>query len=378
MPLKVDNSKGELVIDPYKQKEAYNKHRKEIFGISNKNKTLILQYLDDMEKGKNTTGKRGGRGWIRLNILRTRLTLLTKMIEKNLKKDLNHLTEDKIMDFFNSMKNGKIKNMRGKQYRAINDYVKDFRSYWHWYMKYMRKKGRVIPDITTDLNARPEEKPKFNYLPFDKFKKLTDHAKYDYKVIMWFMFDTGIRSPTELVNVKVKDIEFGKEATTLNIREETSKTFGRKIKLMLCSDLIKKYIKEKKLKDEDFIFQMSHIIINRYIKRLGKRILGIDNLTMYDFRHSSACYWLPKYKSESALKYRFGWKESDMIHYYTEFLGMKDTITKGDLIDDETKTLMQRELDQVKQQNQIMQDRVDALEKALTKILKKSIPLKTK
>ena len=52
---------------------------------------------------------------------------------------------------------------------------------------------------------------------------------------------------------------------------------------------------------------------------------------MYDFRHNSCCYWLPRYKSESALKYRFGWKKSDKIHYYSELLGMEDTIQKEDL-----------------------------------------------
>jgi hypothetical protein len=74
---------------------------------------------------------------------------------------------------------------------------------------------------------------------------------------------------------------------------------------------------------------------NKYLKRLAKRVLGDEkspagskysNLTMYDFRHCSCCYWLPKYKSESALKYRFGWKKSDKIHYYSEMLGIASLI----------------------------------------------------
>jgi hypothetical protein len=49
-----------------------------------------------------------------------------------------------------------------------------------------------------------------------------------------------------------------------------------------------------------------------------KKVLGKDRIIkMYDFRHSSCCYWLPRYKSENALKYRFGWKKSDMISYYS-------------------------------------------------------------
>ena len=69
--------------------------------------------------------------------------------------------------------------------------------------------------------------------------------------------------------------------------------------------------------------------MNQYLKNLGYKILSKgnmiertfdgrsylvikDGLSMYDFRHSSACYWLPRYKSEAALKYRFGWKKSEM------------------------------------------------------------------
>ena len=51
---------------------------------------------------------------------------------------------------------------------------------------------------------------------------------------MMFLFDSGIRSPTELMNVKVSDLF--NDFKELNIREEISKTFGRRIKLMICSE----------------------------------------------------------------------------------------------------------------------------------------------
>ena len=57
------------------------------------------------------------------------------------------------------------------------------------------------------------------------------------------------------MNVKVSDLF--NDFKELNIREETSKTFGRRIKLMICSDLIKDYIKEKELKPEDYLFKIS-------------------------------------------------------------------------------------------------------------------------
>lgn len=52
-----------------------------------------------------------------------------------------------------------------------------------------------------------------------------------------FLYDTGIRAPGELRNIKVSDLQNnGKE---LAIRDEISKTFGRRIKLMLSAKIRK-------------------------------------------------------------------------------------------------------------------------------------------
>ena len=87
---------------------------------------------------------------------------------------------------------------------------------------------------------------------------------------------------------------------------------------------------------------------------------NISNLTMYDFRHCSCCYWLPRYKSESALKYRFGWKKSDKIHYYSELLGMKDTIREEDMLIDLTKTEIEKRLLMTERENEILKEKLQA------------------
>jgi len=81
-----------------------------------------------------------------------------------------------------------------------------------------------------------------------------------------------------------------------------------------------------------------------------------SRLSMYDFRHCSCCYWLPRYKSESALKYRFGWKKSDKIHYYSELLGMKDTISEEDLLVDVTKTEIEKRLSKAEQEAEFLRE----------------------
>ena len=80
------------------------------------------------------------------------------------------------------------------------------------------------------------------------------------------------------MNIKVSDIF--NDFKELNIREEISKTFGRRIKLMICSDLLKEFVKNKELKQDDCLFQISPSVTNKYLKnnkkqksRLNKAIL---------------------------------------------------------------------------------------------------------
>ncbi len=189
---------------------------------------------------------------------------------------------------------------------------------------------------------------------------------------MTFLYDSGIRSPTELVNIKVFDLDASCEQ--LEIRDETSKTFGRKIKLLLSSNLLKEYIQRKELEPDDYLFPITPFVTNKYIKRLAQRVLGdgttkagqkYSQLTMYDFRHCSACYWLPRYKTESGMKYRFGWKRSEMIHYYTEFLGMKDTITEEDLLGVNEKTELERKLAKSEKARALTEEKVEMMHKML-------------
>ncbi len=345
-----------MKIDIYKTKERYLNWKKtaqnsNLEGISRENSDLIKRYVFDMENGLNVAIKcgKGSRSYIRLNTLRIRLCFLAKEFEQRYNlNNLANLTEEMLMSFFSSMRNGNIKRKDGKEYQSVADYVKCFKAFWHWYMKVNKKNGNEILDITEDLDTS-YNKPKWVYLNEEQVKKLCDNAKYEYKVLMMFLFDTGVRSPTELINIKVSDLS--NDCKELNIKEEISKTFGRKIKIMLCSDMLRGYIKDKQMKSEDYLFPINNLVVNRYLQRLAKRLFGdevseagarFSEITMYDFRHCSCCYWLPRYKTESALKFRFGWLKSDKINYYSEMIGMKDTIAQEDLLIDTTKTEIEK------------------------------------
>ena len=371
-----------MKIDPYKHKESYLAWKEKVKGgipeISKQNSDLILQYVGDMEFGINisTGNRKGARGYPRLNNLKQRMIFLAREFEKRFEiKSLIFVTERQVHEYFSLMRKGTITTKTGKKYKSTADYVKIFKAFWHWHQKINRKEGKEIQDITIDLDTRTE-KPKWVYLTEEQIKTLCDNAKYEYKVLIMFLFDSGIRSPTELINIKVSDLYNG--CKELNIRDEISKTFGRKIKLMLCSGLLKEYISSKDLKDDDYVFPISPPSVNQYLKRLAGRVFGegkslagetYDKLTMYDFRHISCCYWLPRYKSESALKFRFGWKKSDKIHYYSEMLGMRDTISEEDLLVDVTKTEIEKQLTKAKNENEMLKERMGLMEGQMKRIL---------
>jgi len=369
--------------DPYKHEEKYLEWKERVnkSGISETNKynsDIILQYLEDMEHGINISisSPKGARSYIRLNTLRQKLKFFTIKFKEVYGIDkLTEINEDQVVKFFSGMKKGIIKRNDGKTFKSSGYYAKNFKAFWHWWIKINKKKGIEITDITLDVDTSGD-KPKWVYLTEEEVKLLCENAKYEYKVLISFLFDSGIRSPTELVNIKVSDLF--DNCNELHIRDEISKTFGRKIKLMLCSKLLLEYIKIKNFQREDYLFDIKPASVNKYLKRLAKRVFGdkespagqkYSELSMYDFRHISTCYWLPRYKSESALKFRFGWKKSDKIHYYSEMLGMRDTITEEDLLIDITKTEIEKRLKKTENEKEMLQERVENLEGQMNEIL---------
>ncbi len=389
-----------MKIDPYKHKERYENWKKqvakeingeikiigEIDGISKFNSDLIIKYITDMERGINVA-RIGNRSFIRLNSLKQRIVFIVKEIEKLYKKNkITNITENEAISFFNNMRSGKLKRKDGKNYASVPDYVYVFKAFWHWYMRIEKRKGKTTEDITVYIDTNPIKESTFVYFTIEDMKRMAQRAKYEYKILMWFLFDSGIRAPTELMNIKISDLSRveNSDIYQLNIRDEISKTFGRKIKLLLCSKFLEEYVKEKGLKGDDYLFPIVPRVINQYLKRIAEKVFGrvktdggkyMTDLNMYDFRHSSCCYWLPRYKSESALKYRFGWKNNDMIHHYSKLLGMKDTIKEDDLIvDGEAKTMLENSLEKEKNARELLEENFNALQRQMQELQKKTEP----
>jgi hypothetical protein len=357
-----------MKLDPYNSKLKYENWKEKgsiIEGVSKVNEKIINKFLLDMEQGINinTSNKKGSRSYIRLNAYRSKLKTLAGFF----KKDFPTITKQDFHKLIKDMSEGKIKRQDGQTYKDITDYVKTFKAFWHWLQKTSKKR---LDDICEEIGTT-KNKPQWVYLDMEQFKRLAENCKPYFKVLAYFMLDTGQRV-TEFKNCKVSS--FTDDFKFYEVTDEVSKTFGRKIKLMMTSDLIRDYVKENKLKDDDFLFPVSPSETNQYYKRVSKRLFGdtkskagqkYSNLSLADFRHISATYWLPRYPTEQGMMYRFGWKKSDKIYYYSEFLGMKDNIREENLLLDITKTDLQQQNETLKKNIELQQESLREIQKDL-------------
>ena len=133
------------------------------------------------------------------------------------------------------------------------------------------EKGKLIIDITEELSAE-RNGDDFVYFTLEQLKKMMPYFSQEEQVRLLFMFDTIVRSPSELMNVKVSDIHDDFELLT--IRDEVTKTYGRTIKLLLCSDELKKHVQRNELKQDDYLFDFDPGNFNRKLKQISIKVLG--------------------------------------------------------------------------------------------------------
>lgn len=345
--------------------------------LSSKNQKIISDFLNDFKSGMNTPKQFKGRRTAG-TLLKLRRAVL--FFDKHIKKDFEKITKSDFHKLFDKMQIGTIKTEHGSDFKDVGDFVKNAKTFWGW----MRKTKRAEIDITEDLSPTSYKrgKPAWVYLEFDQVRKLIDNARGDYRTLILFLYDSGIR-PSEAYRLLVSDLQFKDNEVLLTIPERrpngarVSKTFERTIKLKQSGTLIKNYIEINKLKSTDYLVIPSLPAFNKYLKELSNRLFGsvmtkarakTDQIKLYDIRHLSAIYWLDKYKTHKDLMYRMGWKKEDRILYYSEFLGRRDKIDDEDMMTMEDKTKLEKDNQELKTKMTIMQTNFERFEK-LTPIL---------
>lgn len=229
------NTSEKVDIYGHKAKFIEWKKEKKLEGISKTNQEVISEFLLDFERGQYVKGKRPS--YIRLNNLKHRLYVITKLLEKHYQiEDIRETTSKQITELFNVlMRNGEIKNRYGQAYTSIPSYTNVFTTFWNYHVRKQElENNKQITDITKYVDNSPVKENSFVYLNEEEFKKLVNNAtKPEHRVLLWFLYDSGIRSPSELLNVLVSDIKEVKDSNYLELDIRFSKTYARKIKLLL-------------------------------------------------------------------------------------------------------------------------------------------------
>ena len=393
-----DSNKNE-VVDLSKKIQAWyswkERNKEGIPGISKQNSDIIFNYLNDMERGLNTgkRSKKGKRSPRRLGGLAFHMVKLAKFFEDRYSKNLvmapgnpkSCLTREEVHELFEEMSNGTITQRNGEPYLSTSDFIRDFISFWNWYLrvndeenekidrknndleeenaKIMRdnkvrlKKGldplpeksklekTFVPDLVKYLSRGDfMDSNSFVYFTYDELKKVLPNLEPNDRALALFLFDSIARSPNEVANIYVNDLIFEGDEVWVNVRKEISKTYERKFNLILCGELIKEHIKRNRLYPEDRLFSdyfprtFNKHLQKAFIKTFGNKVtLGgkpFSDITGYSFRHSGCCYLRSKKINLDTLRVRGGWKTFKRIDYYTKFLGLDGRISK-DMLNDE-------------------------------------------
>jgi len=324
--------------DPYNNQKRWENWKEKNFektpeGIKKENWKLLIEFLKDMEIGLNTP--KGMKGKREAGTL-LNLSSHNKFFLEHFKKSLLKLEKKDLHNLENYIEQGKILKRNKERFTAFGNYIKDFKVFWNW----MIRTKKVNEDVTEDITSKTE-KPHWVYLTEKQIKDFFNRLSFDYRVICFFMYDTGLRV-TEANSILISN--FSEDFKQVTIPEEVSKTFGRTINLKLCTELIKEFVKSNNLKSDDFFFQKKPFAINKYLRYHCGKLFGKDKIsnpkskgkygdfTLYDIRHNSSIFWLNRYPTHKGLMYRFGWRKTDKIEYYSDFLGIKDELTDTDMI----------------------------------------------
>lgn len=349
-----------FMLDINNKIKTWRDHKKQdalkgIVGISKFNSDIIKKFLSDYELGLNIGMFKGRRSPSTLTKLRHQLIFFAK----NFNKNLNKISKKDLHKLFKDMEEGIILKPSGKKYIGVGEFVKSSKSFFGWLKRTDQIKENPTIDLSISASNGTGRKPAWVYLDNKNIKRLINNARGDYRALILFIYDSGIR-PQEAWRLKIGD--FREDYTELNIPEvrdngdRVSKTFERTIKLTQSANLIKNYIEVNNLKDDDMLINITQNAFNQYLRRTCKKLFedkptkargSPHQFKCYDLRHNSCIYYLDKYKRNSDLMYRFGWKKEDKIFYYSEFLGKRDRIDE-DMITQEDKDKYQKQIDELK------------------------------
>lgn len=365
-----------MKTDVFKREQYYLNWKDRVLaegveGLSPENSDLVIRYVLDMESGQNIAkgSAKGGRSYPRLCNLVQRMTWIARMLEERGVCNIGECGEKAAFSLFSDMERGILLSRYGKPYKSFGDYAKVFKAFWHWWMKVNRKEGRMIVDITEDIRSH-SSLTAFVYVSKDRLDEMLPFFDPDEQVVLLFLFDSMIRSPTEVLSLRACHIYEQDGETWVTISDEISKTFGRTLNLLYSGQAVREYVNHHRLEADDLLFAFNPNSLNKKMQKVAVQLFGntrshakgelFSKVTLYDLRHSGAVHFRllakenPGKISLDAVRHRGGWADMKMLNYYTQFLGLDGKIEKQGMM--------------LKKERHHLEEEVDALKKELAAV----------
>lgn len=301
------------------------------WNIPDREKEKVREYIKKYASGK-ITNRLGNNP----DALIERLTQLLRCPLENIKQPI---TEKEVETFFDNLViKQKIKSYSPKSKEYDNkpystktqiEIISALKKYLTW--RYSDLK------LIAPLNIRIGKKEKdIESLTLDEINKLYKGCKSEEeRYLISGLFSSGGRIE-EFLSIRLCDIILPQkdEFIKVVIRNDTSKTKGRTISLYYDKTLecFPEYIKQRReagCKPTDFIFTQSYALVQRFLSKLGKRILN-KRVHAHLFRHASAD-WLASRLNRQQMCIFFGWAfSSNMPDKYInrQNVNMKDVEEK--------------------------------------------------
>lgn len=348
-------------IDIHKKDKYLSNKKKKIEAdkeLSQRNNKIILDYLRDSELGK--TIKKGQKKKIGSGRNLQVAGFLNQMAAMWFKKDLDKVGIKEMERFILDLEHGKIKSRHGKPFKS--EYKKNIKKFIKKFYKHILGNGTHYPPLVDWIDTSGEQSqiqavPGLYQGVWKIVEVIPDIRR---KALVWTAFDSGFRQG-ELINCRIKDVE--KVDDTFYISCKHSKTKPRTVSLPHATELLQRWLNEHPKKDDPNaqLWQTSRIMFYKTVKLYGKKIHKC-NVTVHMLRHTSATYYAPKLDRVTFCK-RYGWSyNSQSPDRYIDFAKVSESKV-ADIIEGEKFGELKRELDKEKEQNKLLQDKVNGLMK---------------
>ena len=359
-------------IDIHKSKVNYRKSidlLKKRKDISNRNKNLIIKFLNDCEIGKTVLGRQKKK--ISLSTLRKYLFSLI-VVARNIKVDLDSLPPDdrnnKVMeDFIRRLESNKIRRDDGKTYseKTKREIKIALRKFYKW----LYGENKELPKLVSwiDTHVEQSEIEALTREEIEYWVSKVENVRH--KALIMTLFDSDARAE-EFLNIRMKHVSYDEGEGAYKVRIQFSKTLPRTIYLPIATPYLREYLRVYEDADNPNaqLFPYSYNYLRRFLRESSQRHLK-KRVHPHLLRHSSATFYCEKLNPYQ-LCYRFGWRmSSSMPQRYIDSKGLTDKQT-AKVIRIERDEVLMRENQKLKEEIIIIREQMKDYERLKEQFIK--------